>query len=54
MNARRLVGTVLRPHHREDAQFDEVWFATEQFLDSLKFFLGEIVGGDDFGSDHLV
>ena len=51
MYARRFVGTMLRPHHREDAQFDERRFAAHQRLDTLKLFRREVVSGDDFGVD---
>ena len=52
MNARRLVRAVLRPHDREDAELGKTRFAAKQFFYSLEFLRSEIVGGDNFGSDH--
>ena len=53
MNARRLVGAMLRPHHREDAEFGKGRLAAEQFFDAREFFGSEIVGGENFGSDVI-
>jgi len=44
---------VLRPHDGEDPEFDETRLAAKQFLYSLEFLLCEVVGGDNFGSNHL-
>ncbi len=33
-----LVGAVLAPHNREDAELGEIWFPSEDFLDALEFF----------------
>jgi hypothetical protein len=52
MNARRFIGTVFGPHHREDSELGKTRFAAKQFLYSLVFLLGEVVGGDNFGSNH--
>ena len=52
VNARRFVRAVLGPHDREDAEFGKTRFAAKQFFYSLEFFGSEIVGGDNFGSDH--
>src|SRR5437764_5978861 len=51
MNPGRLVRTVLRPHHRKDTELDQVWFASEQLLQTIEFFRSEVVGGDYFWSD---
>ena len=32
MNARRLVGAVLRPHHRKDAELNQRWLAAHSDL----------------------
>src|SRR5438552_11888345 len=53
MYARRFVGTMLRPHHREDAQLDERRFATHQRLDTSKLFRREVVSGNYVGSDRF-
>src|SRR5215216_6205956 len=52
MNARRLVRAVFRPHDREDSEFSKTRFAAKQFLYSLEFLLREVMGGDNFGSNH--
>jgi hypothetical protein len=41
MHARRFVGAMLRPHHREDAQFGDVGGAAELFQDEVIFVAGE-------------
>src|SRR6266404_9198280 len=44
VNARRLIRTVLAPHHAEDAKFGPRWFASaEQLLDFFEFFRSEAV-----------
>src|SRR6266852_5948523 len=53
MNARRLVRAMLRPHHREHAELDQVRLAAEQFFNACEFFGGEIVSGESFGCDSL-
>ena len=42
---------MLRPHHREDAELDEIGLATERFQDALIFLGREAVVGDDLGRD---
>src|SRR5579863_8665456 len=51
MHARGLVGAVLAPHDREDAEFGIARFAAEQRLDFAVLGLGELVLGDEFGCD---
>ena len=51
MDARRLVGTVLVPHRREDAEFGEARLAPDQLEDPLVFVRLETVAGDQFGGD---
>src|SRR6266542_706788 len=51
MNARGLIGTMLRPHHRKDAQLDKGGFAAHERPDTFKLFRREIVSGDYFGID---
>src|SRR6185437_10536763 len=51
MNAGRFVGAVLAPHHREDAELDEVGLAVQEPLDAAIFLVGEAVLADDFGRD---
>src|SRR5882672_2471125 len=51
VNSRRLVRTMLGPHHGKDAQLDQVWFASKQFRDTREFCGSEIVRGDYFRSD---
>ena len=46
-----LVGTVLRPHHREDAQFGMGGRPPQDFEDLLVLFRGEVVFGDEFRGD---
>src|ERR1700722_13514897 len=44
MDARRLVGAVLAPHHAEDPQFGQRWLApAEKLLDLLVLVRGEAV-----------
>src|SRR5580692_8070457 len=45
------VGAVLAPHDGEDAEFGDVGFAAEDFLDAGVFVAGDAVFGGDFGSD---
>src|SRR5678816_3967088 len=52
--ARRLVRAVFGPHDRKDAELIQSRFAAKQFVNSLEFFLSEIVGCDDFRSDHSI
>ncbi len=42
---------MLGPHHREDAEFDEVRLAAERFQDAIIFIGRETVLGDHFGRD---
>src|SRR6266542_869094 len=51
MDARGLIGTMLGPHHRKDAQLDKGGFAAHERPDTFKLFRREIVSGDYFGSD---
>ena len=44
---------MLGPHDGENAELDEVRFASKQLLDAIEFFFGEVVAGDYFGSDGL-
>src|SRR5262249_52123213 len=43
MHPRRLIGTMLRPHHREDSEFDQVRLASKQLFDTVEFFDSEIM-----------
>src|SRR6185295_10189558 len=52
MNARRFVGTVFRPHDRENPELGKTRFTAQQFFYSLKFLWCEVVGGDNFRSNH--
>src|SRR6185369_396191 len=52
MNSRRLVGAVFRPHHREDPELGKTRFTAQQFFYSLEFRLCEVVGGNNFRSNH--
>src|SRR5689334_23342670 len=54
VNARRFVGAMLRPHDRENPELGKTRFTAKQFLYSLEFLLGEVVGGDNFGSNHFL
>jgi exodeoxyribonuclease VII small subunit len=42
---------VLRPHDREDAEFDQVGLTAKRVEDVRVFFFGQPVGGDDIGCD---
>src|SRR5882762_8982038 len=59
MHLARFVGTVLTPHHAEDAQLGEVRFAPKNFLDARVLFSGEAVLSrqfrcdSDFSFEHL-
>ena len=46
------VGTMLAPHHREDAEFGVVWFAAEDFLDTREFVRRQVVFLDQLGSNR--
>jgi len=56
VNARRFIGTVLAPHHAEDAEFGPRGLASaEQLLDLFEFFRSEAVLPDHLrrnGSDR--
>ena len=52
MNAGGFIRAVLRPHHREDAEFSKRGLAAHERMDTLKLFRSEVVGGDYFGSYH--
>ena len=43
---------MLGPHDGENAELDEVRFASKQLLDAIEFFVGEVVAGDYFRIDH--
>ena len=49
MDARALVGAMLRPHHREDAELGQVRLAPHGVEDALIFLGREAVLGDDLG-----
>ena len=51
VEAARLVAAMLRPHHRKDAELDQIWFTPQRVQHAGVFFLGQPVGGDDFGGD---
>ena len=51
MNLGRLVGAVLVPHRRENAEFGQRRFAPDQLKQALIFVRFEAVFGDQFGSD---
>ena len=42
---------MLRPHHRENAEFDEVGLAAERAQDAVVFLCAKAVLGNDFGGD---
>ena len=42
---------MLRPHHREDAEFHKVRLAPQRMEDALVFLGGKAVLFDDFGGD---
>ena len=52
VDARGLVGAVLAPHRREDAELDVVRLAAEDLQDSPVLVGGEVVLGDELGSDR--
>src|ERR1051326_8846738 len=54
VNARRFVGAMLRPHNRKNTELGKARFTAKQFLYSLEFLLGEVMGGDNFGSNHFL
>ena len=49
--AARFVGAVLRPHHREDAEFQERRLATDDAEQAVVLVALETVGGDHLGRD---
>lgn len=51
MNARRLVRTVFRPHHREDAEFGKRRLPPHERLDAFKLLRSKVVGGYYLGRD---
>ncbi len=51
MHARGFVGAMLAPHHREDAQLDEVRLAAHQLQDARIFGLGQPMFADQFRRD---
>src|SRR5687768_15970171 len=51
MHARRLVRTVLRPHHGEDAQLRVIRLAPEDLENALILVRSEAVRADDVRSD---
>src|SRR5712691_13270493 len=53
MDARRLVGAMLRPHHREDPELNKTRLAAHERLDTFKLFRCEIVSGYYFRSDRF-
>ncbi len=50
---RRLIGAVLRPHDREDAEFGDGRLAAHDLEQALVFIRFEAVLGDEFGCDHF-
>src|SRR4030095_15423720 len=48
MPPRRFVGAMLRPHHREDAELDQVRLAAERVEDAVILFRGKDLLGDYF------
>ena len=54
LSPRVLVGAVLAPHDREDAELGEVRFAPEDLLDALEFLRGEPVFRDQIGRDRRI
>src|SRR5438093_13194007 len=46
MHAARLVGAVLRPHHRENPQLGVIRRATEDLFDALVFVGSKTMGGN--------
>src|SRR5215831_6467374 len=53
MHARGFVGTMLAPHHAEDAQLGQGGFASQCALDALILFRSDSMIGDDFRSDYF-
>ena len=51
LEPRVLIGAVLAPHDREDAQLGEVRLTAEDGLDAREFIRREAVLGDEFGGD---
>ncbi|VXC43279.1 hypothetical protein SPHINGO8AM_130159 [Sphingomonas sp. 8AM] len=51
MDAARLVAAMLGPHHREDAEFNQIGLAAERVEDTVIFLGGQAVVGDDLGRD---
>src|SRR5215469_11825011 len=51
MNARRLVGAVLAPHHAEDSEFGERWLAAKKLQDLLVFVWRDSVIFQELGCD---
>ena len=52
VHARALVAAVFRPHHREEAQLQQVRLAAEQFLDARVLALGDAVLAEQVLVDH--
>src|SRR5207253_2058572 len=52
MQPRGFVGAVLRPHHREDAEFDEIGLAAESVEHMGIFRVAQAMLSDDVGRDH--
>ena len=52
MGAGGFVGAMLAPHHREDAELDQIGVAAEQFLDAGIFLVRKPMLADQFGR-HL-
>ena len=51
MEARALVRAMLAPHHRKDAQFDQIGLAAHRVENTLVFLGAEPMLGNDFGCD---
>src|SRR5690348_2693707 len=51
MCTRGLVGAVLAPHHRKNAQFDEIRRASQERFDACVFFVRKSVLANDLGRD---
>jgi hypothetical protein len=54
MDAARLVGAMLRPHDREDAEFGDRRFTAENAEQALVFVALEAVLGHELGRDFLI
>ena len=52
VDARALVGAMLRPHDREDPQFGDIGFAAQRVQDALIFLFIEAMFGNDLGGDR--